>query len=104
MKRLIIRIITGIIYIWGSIWYDKKYFVGKNFSRDHFSNGWTWILKYWFPQKIIGYGRKIPFPIPRGVIIGNVKNIEFDSDDMRNFHTHGTYFQGVNGKILKLHA
>lgn len=100
MKKLITRFITGIIYIWGIIWYDKKYLVGNNFNRNSLSGGWKWIVKYWFPQKVLGYAREIPFPIPRGVIIGNVKNIEFDSDDMRNFHANGTYYQGVDGKII----
>ena len=45
MKKAIVKILTGIIYLWGTIWYDKKYLVGKNFTRDHFSIGWIWILK-----------------------------------------------------------
>lgn len=99
MKKLIVRILTGVIYFWGCIWYDKKYLVGQNFNRNCLSDGWKWILKYWFPQKVLGYGRNIPFPIPRGVLIGNVKNIVFNPDDMRNFHTPGNYFQGLGAKI-----
>lgn len=87
-----------MIYWWGCIWYDKKYLRGENFNKNSLSIGWIWILKYWFPQKILGYARDVPFPIPRGVTIGNAKNIEFDPDDMRNFHANGTYFQGLNAK------
>ena len=100
MKKIIIRILTGITYLWGCIWYDKKYLIGNNFNRDSLSGGWKWIIKYWFPQKVLGYGRNIPFPIPRGVIIGNIENIQFDPDDMRNFHANGTYYQGIGGKII----
>jgi len=93
------KILIKTIYAWGCLWYDKKYLVGENFDRKNFSVGWKWILKYWFPQKVLGYARNVPFPIPRGVIIGNSKNLVFDSDDMRNFHATGCYFQGINAKI-----
>lgn len=99
MKKIIIRILTGITYIWGCIWYDKKYLVGENFNRNSLSGGWKWILKYWFPQKVLGYARHVPFPVPRGVTFGNSKNIIFDPDDMRNFHVNGSYFQGIGAKI-----
>jgi acetyltransferase-like isoleucine patch superfamily enzyme len=100
MKKIIIRIFTKITLLWGSIWYDKKYFVGKNFNRNHLSIGWKWILKYWFPQKILGYGRNIPFPVPRGVIFSNPKNIIYNSDDMSSMQSHGCYFQAINAKII----
>ena len=96
---MIVRILTGMTYLWGCIWYDKKYLKGKNFDRNSLSGGWKWILKYWFPQKVLGYARNIPFPIPRGVMISSVENIEFDPDDMRNFHANGTYYQGIGAKI-----
>lgn len=99
MKKIFIRVLTEIIYLWGCIWYDKKYLVGQNFNKNILSCGWKWILKYWFPQKVLGYARNVPFPIPRGVIIGNANNIEFNPDDMRNFHANGSYFQGLNAKI-----
>lgn len=95
MKKILIK----AIYIWGTIWYDKKYLVGSNFSKENLSIGWIWILKYWFPQKILGYGRQIPFPIPRNVHIANAKNIIFHPDDMRNFHAFGSYYQGIGAMI-----
>ena len=95
------RMLTGIVYLWGIIWYEKKYLVGENFNRNSLSGGWKWIIKYWFPQKVIGYGRHIPFPVPRGVMISNPQNIIFDSDDMRNLHAQGTYYQGIDGILMK---
>lgn len=99
MKKIIVRIFTGIIYLWGKLWYDKKYLVGSNFDSYHFSRGWKWILKYWFPQKILGYAREVPFPVPRGISFVNPRNIEFDSDDMANFHSNGCFFQATKAKI-----
>ena len=48
----------------------------------------------------MGYAKDVPFPVPRGVNFGNVKNIEFCNDDMRNFHSPGCYFQAINAKII----
>lgn len=101
MKKILIRIITGIIYIWGSIWYDRKYFVGSNFRRDSLSGGWKWILKYWFPQKFLRlYNSHVGFPAPRTVQFNNPKNIIFNSDDMKYFHNAGCYFQAINAKLI----
>lgn len=99
LKKILKKILIKFIYLWGCVWYDKKYLVGSNFLKDKFSIGWKWILKYWFPQKVLGYARNIPFPIPRGVNIANINNIIFDPDDMRNLHAHGCYYQGINAKL-----
>ena len=95
MKKIIIK----LIYLWGCVWYDKRYLTGKEFDKKHLSIGWKWILKFWFPQKVLGYARHVPFPVPRGVLISNPKNIIFDYNDLRNFHSPGCYFQGINAKI-----
>ena len=99
MKRLFIRFVIKIIYFWGILWYDKKYLKGKYFNKEHFSRGWKWILKYWFGQKVLGYGRNIPFPIPKGVLISNPKNIIFSPDDMYELQSSGCYFQAINAKL-----
>lgn len=99
MKRILVKAIISLIYFWGCIWYDKKYLTGIYFNRNHFSEGWKWILKYWFPQKILGYARHIKFPIPRGVKIVLNDNLIFDNDDMPNFHSYGTYYQDPISKI-----
>lgn len=69
-------------------------------KKNNLSIGWKWILRYWFPQKVLGYARKIPFPIPRNVCISNPKELKFDSEDMVNFHSFGCYFQNINAKII----
>ena len=100
MKRIIIKCVIKIIYLWGCIWYDKKYLTGFYFSKTHFTKGWKWILKYWFGQKVLGYGRNIPFPVPRNVLYANPKNIIFSPDDMYELHSIGCYFQAINAKII----
>lgn len=100
MKRILVKIYVSLIYMWGCIWYDKKYLSGINFNRNHYSQGWKWIQKYWFGQKILGYAKDIPFPIPRSVIITNPSNIIFDNDDMYNFHSNGCFYQATKGKII----
>jgi len=100
MKKRIVKTLTLMIYFWGCIWYDKKYLKGVNFNRSCFSIGWKWILRYWFGQKIIGYARDVPFPIPRGTTIVNPKNIIFDNNDMNNFHSNGCFYQATKGKIV----
>ena len=100
MKRVCVKFIVTLIYFWGCIWYDKKYLTGIYFDRNHLSDGWFWILKYWFPQKVLGYARNINFPIPRGVKIISDDNLVFDNDDMPNFHSYGCYYQTIDGKIF----
>lgn len=100
MRRIIVKMLTGIIYLWGCIWYDKKYLVGKNFTRDHFSVGWKWILKYWFGQKILRHNAEVKFPAPTTVKYSNPNNIIFDPDDMASMQSIGCYFQALNAKLI----
>lgn len=99
MRRFFVKILIRLVFIWGCIWYNKKYLTGKNFNRSHFSIGWKWILKYWFGQKVLGYARHIDFPIPYGVDITSCDKLIFDNDDMLNFHSLGCYYQTINGTI-----
>ena len=99
VKKFLTYIITTLIYWWGCLWYDKKYLTGRFFDRYSLSKGWFWIIKYWFPQKILGYNRHVPFPVPRYAMIANVQNIIFNPDDMEIFQTVGTYFQGIGAQI-----
>lgn len=99
MRRILVKFIIKLIYIWGCIWYDKNYLKGQYFNKEHFSKGWQWILKYWFGQKVLGYTRNVPFPVPRGVLFSNPKNIIFSPDDMFELQSNGCYFQAINAKL-----
>lgn len=100
MKKYVVFLLTRIIYCWGIIWYDKKYLTGKYFNKYHFSPGWKWILRCWFPQKVLGYARHVPFPVPRGINIVNPNNIIFDPDDIDNFLSLGCFWQATKAKII----
>lgn len=90
---------VNLIYLWGCLWYDKRYLTGKYFSRTHYTTGWQWILRYWFGQKVLGKNRHVPWPVPPHVMIAQPSNIRFDPDDMQNFHTVGSYFQGIGAPV-----
>ena len=100
IRRLCVWIVITVIYGIGCICYDKKYLTGCEFDRWHFTEGWRWVLRYWFGQKIMGKNRHVPWPVPPHVCIGVPENIIFDPDDMRNFHTTGNYFQGLGAKVI----
>lgn len=99
IRRTFVRFFICCIYLWGSLWYDKDYLVGKHFDRQHFSDGWKWILRYWFGQKVLGKNRHVPWPCPADVHIASPKNIVFDPDDMHSINSSGAYFQGIDATI-----
>lgn len=99
IKRRLITLCVFILSCFGKICYEKKYLTGKNFDKHHLSIGWIWILKYWFPQKILGYNRKVPWPVPPYISIAAPHNIFFEPDDMVNFQMIGSYFQAINANI-----
>lgn len=94
------KVVVGMIYVWGRLFYKKQYLQGKLFDRNHFTFGWKMILRYWFVQKVIGVNRKVPWPVSPLVKIGDWKNIQFDPDDIDNFVSPGDYYQAINGKII----
>lgn len=77
--------------------YDKSYLVGRWFESN--TKGWRWCWRSLFMQKIIGYNRKVPFPVSHRNNIGNYKNLYFSPNDMNNFQNFGCYFQNFEGKI-----
>lgn len=99
IKKYIVFVITRMIYFWGSIWYDKKYLTGKFFDKYHNTVGWKWILKCWFPQKVLGYARSVKWPVSCKVTISYANHIVFDSNDMDNFFSPGCYYQASDAKI-----
>lgn len=98
--RYLVWLFVSVIYLWGCFCYKKKYLRGKYFDRWHFSEGWIWILKYWFGQKIMRKNGDVPWPIPPHVKVAAPQNIIFDPDDMQNFHMTGNYFQALNAKLI----
>lgn len=89
-------LISNTIGIW---WFDKGYLKGRFFQRSR-SQGWAWVVRgFWF-QKVFGFNRHVPWPVSPRVTVGDYKNIEFNTDDLNIFQTYGTYFQAVGAKII----
>lgn len=82
----------------GRLCFDSKYMKGKYFKKYR-SEGWGWVVRgFWF-QKVMGFNRYVPWPVSPRVAVGDYSNIEFDVDDLNNFQTFGTYFQAANAKL-----
>lgn len=80
-----------------SIAYDRRYLKGRWF--DNSAKGWRWCWRSFFMQKIVGYNRKVPFPVSHRNNIGSYNNLIFDPDDINNFQNFGCYYQNFEAKI-----
>lgn len=101
MKKVFIGIRLLLYYVIantiGRLVYPSNIFNSKHFKNIK-SQGWEWISKGIWYQKILGYNRYIKFPVNfRNVVSSN--NIEFDPNDLNNFQHFGCYFQNFSGKI-----
>lgn len=98
MKEIGKKVFIGISRIIMSFIYDKHYLKGRWF--DNTTKGWRWCWRSIFMQKVIGYNRKVPFPVSHRNNIGDYRNLEFDPNDLNNFQNFGCYFQNFNAKIV----
>lgn len=99
MKWIIKKMYIAISKIILPIFYKKKYLKGRYFENGNVV-GYKWAWNNLFMQKILGYNRKIPWPMSFRSIVGNSNNIEFDINDLNNFQHFGCYFQNYNAKIV----
>ena len=100
VKRFTDRYIKRTIAVLlGHIFYDPKYLTGRSFGKEYI-NGWTWIMRDWFMQKVIGCNRHVPFPVDFRMKVGNWKNIEFDNDNLNIFQKVGNYYQATGARII----
>jgi acetyltransferase-like isoleucine patch superfamily enzyme len=81
-----------------SIFFERRYISGKYFESSNIS-GWKWLLRSIFWQKIIGINRHLPWPVSPFVTVSNAQNIIFNSNDINNFQTFGSYFQNFKATI-----
>lgn len=88
LKKLIAQCIGGIFY-------KRKYLKGKEFSKYKYTNGWRYVVRNFFPQKILGIQRHIPFPCDTHMKLLNWENIHFDINDIGLFQKNG-YFQAAS--------
>jgi len=98
MKKVFIFLCKPI----ARLFFDKKYLKGRWF--DDCTIGWRWVLRAILFQKILGFNRNIPWPISPLSYVGNPKNIIFHVDNLDNFQSSGTYFQGIGAKTIIGHG
>lgn len=79
------------------LFYSKQYLKGRWFDDN--IDGWIWVRRAFFMQKIIGYNRHIPWPCSSRIVISNPAKILFDVNDMNNFQGIGNYYQCFKGSI-----
>lgn len=79
------------------LFYDRSYLRGRFFDDSRI--GWIWALNGLWQQKILGFNRKVPWPINPVFRISNPTMIEFDVDDLDNFQSFGCYFQNFSAPI-----
>lgn len=91
------KLFRMLVFQFGKLIYDKKYLTGKYFSAEGI--GARWILQCWFWQKVMRYNANVTWPVSHRVEVSNPKNIEFHPDDMQIFHSFGSYYQAIDGKI-----
>jgi hypothetical protein len=89
--------ITAAKYL-GRIAFDRKYLVGRHFELS--TVGWRWVLNgIWF-QKVLGFNRRVPWPMSPQSRISDPKSIYFHPDDLNNFQSPGCYFQNFAARIV----
>lgn len=98
MKKMLKNIFYFIIPFLGNFFFDRQYLTGKHFSK--YGDGWWWVYKALWFQKVLGFNRHIPFPISPTFRMSDYRNIVYGSNNMNNFQSPGVYFQNFSAKII----
>jgi acetyltransferase-like isoleucine patch superfamily enzyme len=77
------------------LFYDKKYLNIPLFKQSF--EGWKFIFKTFFHQKILGFNRNVPWPISPFSSVDEPLNIFFEPEDSPFFHHFGCYFSNAYG-------
>lgn len=104
--KIIFRGICGCWYFfWGHIlawlFYDKRYLRGRWFAgrlKGLCAIGWEWVTHDALSKVILHQNQEARFPIGHHVRVACPENVEFDPDDLNNFHSIGIYIQAI-GKV-----
>lgn len=95
MKRLIKRfsyISRPLAKYFLSLFFDPKYLVGRHFDQGF--GGYTFAFRAVWQKNILRLAPPMPWPTLLTCIVTNPMNISFHPDDLNNFQSPGTYFQG----------
>ncbi len=97
MKKILKKIILKIVKLTASVFYNKRVIKGRHFAKN--GEGWLWVMRSMWRQKILGFNRYIPWPVHHTIVISNPDHIHFDIDDLNNFQSPGCYFQNFDAHI-----
>lgn len=91
-----ICLIKTIGIIIGFLFYKGRYLKGKHFKGV---NGWKWVIRDFFFQKILDVNRDVPFPVDFRMSVIKWENIDFDNDSLNLFQKVGNYYQASDARI-----
>lgn len=84
--------------------YDKKYLTGMLFRGGRFhwvtASGWRLLCHDAVCRILLHPNKELPWPISYKTTVTHPENIEFDPDDILNFHAPGAYFQAIDAKAV----
>ncbi len=89
------RLVNPLLKIIISPLFDKKYLGGRYFDKGY--QGWFWVLRSIFTQKLLGFNRKVPWPVSPFISIDDPLRVIFDLDDLNNFQHFGCYYANYGG-------
>ncbi len=95
--RRIVRLIVPILRGISRVFFDPRYLRGRYF--DDGLMGWRWVFRALFFQKLLGFNRRVPWPVSPFIVISDYRRIHFDPNDLHNFQTFGCYYQCFGGDI-----
>lgn len=91
------RILIFFSKVLAPLFFKRKYLSGRHFESG--GDGWLWVAKSIWKQKIIGLDFSTPWPKNPNFVLSNWRNISFHVDDLNNFQSPGCYFQNFSANI-----
>jgi len=92
-SKLLWTTFVPLMRLLGPLFFDRRYFQGRHFDKS--LQGWFWVWRSIWWQKVLGFNRAVPWPVSPFILIANPKTITFDPDDLNNFQTLGCYFSNA---------
>lgn len=90
IKKIFVFIFCSVSMLVMPLFFERSYLSGRWFSKN-LTVGWKWCWRSLFFQKILGFNRRIRFPVSHFSTYDG--EISFDPDNLDNFQMKGQYFQ-----------
>jgi acetyltransferase-like isoleucine patch superfamily enzyme len=75
--------------------FRQRYLRGRYFDAS--LEGWRWVWRCAWTQRILGINAHIPWPMSAASTIDDPSGVIFDLDDLQNFMHFGLYLSNVGG-------